>query len=285
MSILPRSLNTRELHSVGNQAKQKYMCVSGYPTVPKFWLPTLKFLEQQKYSFNLSERFFVFRSSNHCYTASVRSWIPCEYIQQIQLLTISQKKCESKTQQNGNENGECYTMLWDHHTSPAFLLLSAIFCQKGNKLLFPFLESSQCGWSSAWSIIRLFRRLRSRCGQLSDHKRLEQTVWFLKIIMIFLYSTKEARGNKENNWCISSLYVTMCRQFNTYKTKDFVMFLAVNNDVHNIPVLVNKETVVKLRNSFEHSMNTERLLKTRKHPWLAMWPEVQTRYRRITDLK
>ena len=25
------------------------------------------------------------------------------------------------------------------------------------------------------------------------------------------------------------------------------MFVAVNNDVHNIPVLVNKETVVKLR--------------------------------------
>ena len=50
-----------------------------------------------------------------------------------------------------------------------------------------------------------------------------------------------------------------------YKTKDFVMFVAVNNDVHNIPVLVNKETVVKLRNSFELSMNTERLLKTRKH--------------------
>ena len=50
-----------------------------------------------------------------------------------------------------------------------------------------------------------------------------------------------------------------------YKTKDFVMFVAVNNDVHNIPVLVNKETVVKLRNSFELSMNMERLLKTRKH--------------------
>ena len=50
-----------------------------------------------------------------------------------------------------------------------------------------------------------------------------------------------------------------------YKTKDFVMFVAVNNDIHNIPVLVNKETVVKLRNSFELSMNTERLLKTRKH--------------------
>ena len=50
-----------------------------------------------------------------------------------------------------------------------------------------------------------------------------------------------------------------------YKTKDFVMFVAVNNDVHNIPVLVNKETVVKLRNSFELSMNTERPLKTRKH--------------------
>ena len=49
-----------------------------------------------------------------------------------------------------------------------------------------FVESSQCGWSSAWSIIRLFRRLRSRCGQFSDHKRLEQTVW-LKIIKIFLY--------------------------------------------------------------------------------------------------
>ena len=104
------------------------MCVSGYPTVPKFWLPTLKFLEQQKYSFNLSEIFFVFRSSNHCYTALARSRVPCEYIQQIQLLTpISQRKCESnKTQQNGNENGECYTMLWDHHASPTFLFLSAI---------------------------------------------------------------------------------------------------------------------------------------------------------------
>ena len=44
-----------------------------------------------------------------------------------------------------------------------------------------------------------------------------------------------------------------------YKTKDFVMLVTVN--VHNIPVLVNKETVVKLRNSFELSMNTERLLK------------------------
>ena len=52
-----------------------------------------------------------------------------------------------------------------------------------------------------------------------------------------------------------------------YITKDFVMFVAINNDVHNIPVLVNKETVVKLhiRNSFEFSMNTERFLKTRKH--------------------
>ena len=50
-----------------------------------------------------------------------------------------------------------------------------------------------------------------------------------------------------------------------YKTKDFVMFVAINNDVHNMPVLVNKETVVKLRNSFELSMNTERLLKIRKH--------------------
>ena len=36
-----------------------------------------------------------------------------------------------------------------------------------------------------------------------------------------------------------------------YRTKDFVMFVAVNNDVHNIHVLVNKETVVKLKNSFE----------------------------------
>ena len=149
-------------------------CVSGYLSIPKFWLLTLKFLEQRKYSFSLSERFFVFRSSNHCYTASVRSWIPCEYIQQIQLLTISQKKCESnKTQQNGNKNGKCYTMLWDHHASPTFLLLSAIFCQKGNKLLSPFLEvPNACRWSLR-SIIRLFhgkkyslfRRLRSRCGQ------------------------------------------------------------------------------------------------------------------------
>ena len=90
------------------------MCVSGYPTLPKFWLPTLKFLEQQKHSFNLSEIFFVFRSSNHCYTALVRSRVPCKYIQQIQLLTIRQKKYESnKMQQNRNENGECYTMM--HH--------------------------------------------------------------------------------------------------------------------------------------------------------------------------
>ena len=50
-----------------------------------------------------------------------------------------------------------------------------------------------------------------------------------------------------------------------YKTKDFVMFVAVNNDVHNIPVLVNKETVFKLKNSFELLTNMERLLKTRKH--------------------
>ena len=84
------------------KAKQKYMCVSGYRTVPKLWLLTLKFLEQEKYSFNLSEIFFVFWSSNHCYTALVSSRVPCEYIKNIQLLTVSQKKCESnKTQQNG----------------------------------------------------------------------------------------------------------------------------------------------------------------------------------------
>ena len=57
-----------------------------------------------------------------------------------------------------------------------------------------------------------------------------------------------------------------------YKMKDFVMFIAINNDVHNIPALVNKEKVVKLRNSFELSMNTERLLNQ------------EMRYRRITDL-
>ena len=50
-----------------------------------------------------------------------------------------------------------------------------------------------------------------------------------------------------------------------YKTKEFVLFVAVNNDIHNIPVLVNKETFVKLKNSFELSMNTERFLKTGKH--------------------
>ena len=43
------------------------------------------------------------------------------------------------------------------------------------------------------------------------------------------------------------------------------MLVTVNNDVHNIPVLENKETVVKLKNSFELSMNVERLLKTRNH--------------------
>ena len=62
-----------------------------------YCLPTLKFLEQQKYIFNLSERFLVFRSSIHCYTAWVRSWVPCEYIQQIQLLkkiVISQKEMQ-----------------------------------------------------------------------------------------------------------------------------------------------------------------------------------------------
>ena len=72
------------------------------------------------------------------------------------------------------------------------------------------------------------------------------------------------------NWCISSPHDCGRQSFYNvsaviYKTKDFVMFVAVNNDIHNIPVLVNKETVVKLRNSFELSMNTERLLKTRKH--------------------
>ena len=67
--------------------------------------------------FIFQKDFFVFRSSNHCHTASVRSRVPCEYVQQIQiilswLLAISQKKCESNnTQQNGNENGECHTML------------------------------------------------------------------------------------------------------------------------------------------------------------------------------
>ena len=60
------------------------MCVSDYLTVPKFWLLTLKFLEQGKYSFHVSER-FLFQSG---YTASVCSRVPSEYIQQIQLLTI-----------------------------------------------------------------------------------------------------------------------------------------------------------------------------------------------------
>ena len=75
-------------------------------------------LEQQNYSFHLSKRFFcVFWSSNHCYTPLVRSRVPCEYVQQIQiilswLLAISQKKCESNnTQQNGKENGEYHTVL------------------------------------------------------------------------------------------------------------------------------------------------------------------------------
>ena len=59
--------------------------------------------------------------------------------------------------------------------------------------------------------------------------------------------------------------LTTCRQLCIKRRTYFVMFVTVNNDVHNIPVLVNKETVVKLRNSFEICMNRERLLKTRKH--------------------
>ena len=80
-----------------------YVCFRVAPTIPKFWLLTLKFLEQQKYSFNLSERFSVFRFSNHCYTTSVHLRVPCKYIQQIQFLwQISQKKCwGNKMQQNG----------------------------------------------------------------------------------------------------------------------------------------------------------------------------------------
>ena len=88
----------------------------------------------------------------------------------------------------------------DHHASPTFILLSVIFCQKGNKLLSPFRESSQCRWSSR-RIIRLFpdekyslfRRLRSRCGQLSDHKRLAQTVWFKNIKILLYYKFNRQR--------------------------------------------------------------------------------------------
>ena len=64
--------------------------------------------------------------------------------------------------------------------------------------------------------------------------------------------TKEGddpRGNKENKWCISSPHHP--GRWSFYNVK----FVAV----------VNKETVVKLRNSFELCMNTERPLKTRKH--------------------
>ena len=55
--------------------------------------------------------------------------------------------------------------------------------------------------------------------------------------------------NKENNWCISSPHDHRKQSFYNvsaviYKTKEFVMFVAVNNDVHDIPVLVNKKTVV-----------------------------------------
>ena len=209
------------------------MCVSGYPTVPKFWLLTLKFLEKQKNIVLIFQKYFLGLLK------------PFKHIQQIQLSTISQKKCESnKTQQN--RNGECYTMLWDHHASPTFLLLSAIFCQKGNKFLFPFLESSQCGWSSAWNIIRLFRRLRSQCGQLSDHKRLEQKIWF-KIIKIFLYFkfnkgrwwSKRQQGKQlmhfKSSWPREAEFFNVSAVI--YRTKDFVMFVAVNNDVRNIVAL------------------------------------------------
>ena len=255
------------------QVKQKNMCVSGYPTVPKFWLPTLKFLEQQKYSFNLSERFFVFQSSNHCYTALVHSRVSSEYIQQIQLSTISQKKCKSnKMQQNRNKNGECYTMLWDNHVSPKKI-------SKCN--LLPEREKNITSIPGKFPMGIIF--------SMEHHQTVPATVdvdspvttsnlnkqFDLKSLRFscITNSTKEGddlRGNKENNWCISSPHDRRRQSFYNvsaviYKTKDFVMFVAVNNDVHNIPVLVNKETVVKLRNSFELCMNTERLLKIRKH--------------------
>ena len=137
----------------------------------------------------------MFQKDFLCFGPQTIAILP-QYIREFPANTFNKfSKCESnKTQQSGNKNGKCYASCFeDHHASSTFLLLSAIFCQKGNKLLSPFLESSQCRWSSR-SIIRLFgdekyslfRRLRSRCGQLSDHKRLEQTVWF-KIIKIFLY--------------------------------------------------------------------------------------------------
>ena len=143
--IYPARLETCYYITCIAKAKKYVTCVSGYLSIPKFWLLTLKFLEQRKYSFSLSERFFVFRSSNHCYTASVRSWIPCEYIQQIQLLTISQKKCESnKTQQNGNENGECYTMLWGSSCITNFSFAKCDLLPEGKQIIISIPGSSQC---------------------------------------------------------------------------------------------------------------------------------------------
>ena len=43
------------------------------------------------------------------------------------------------------------------------------------------------------------------------------------------------------------------------------MSVAVNNDVHNIPELVNKETAVKLRNNLNSQWMRKAFYETRKH--------------------
>ena len=164
-------------------------------------------------------------------------------------------------------------MLWDHYASPTFLLLSAIFCQKGNKLLFPFLEVPNAD--------DLQRRASSGCsGDFEVYVDSSVTIsdlnkqFDLKSIRFscITNSTKEGddpRGNKENNWCISSPHDRGRQSFYNvsaviYKTKDFVMSVAVNNDVHNIPELVNKETAVKLRNNLNSQWMRKGFLRNQK---------------------
>ena len=67
--------------SINKKIRPNKICVSVlYPTVPKIWLPTLKFLEQQKCSFYLWEMFSVSvlnttRSATGCYSDLMFPWV------------------------------------------------------------------------------------------------------------------------------------------------------------------------------------------------------------------
>ena len=116
------------------QTKQKN-CVSGYPTVLKFWLLSLKFLEQQKYSFNVSERVSVLKPLLYCLGTFVSS---LQIHSANSVINNQPKKNVKAIRPNRTETkmaNAMYTMLWGSSCITNFSFAKCDLLPEGKQII------------------------------------------------------------------------------------------------------------------------------------------------------